>query len=254
MSRPKRHRRDNPKRSFFGRRAPSVPEPRAISTADPLFWRQLRAGSSVSLRDFQAMAEASERGLSADGIDYQISSKRAIAVRSTTGTVTSEHLLFDLTSAEQLYFLIAVIHDDLPELRVYFIAEGLIPATRAEVIEQGGTWLFNEPSDPEHFEPTKLEFARYPAVPPIIENDHEIEAEFVSAGGPLYGDYADRDGNRVPVILMEYETRVDVANPLLLIIEEGGLDAEGDSIPEGGFMTVLMGSHIDREQIEVFPE
>lgn len=258
MSPPPRSGGSKPGNGLFGRRLfrgrESKPiEPLATSTSDPNFWLQLDTGGSVSLRDFQAMAEATELGLSTDGLDYHLSDKRAIGVRSTSGTITSEHLLFDLTSTNQIYFLLAIIRGDELDLRIYFIADGLTPAVRSEVIDQGGTWFFDEPVDPKHFVPAQLEFARYPAVPPIIERDCEIEAEFVAAGGPLYGDYPDRDGKNVPVIIMEYETKMDVSNPLLLIIEEGGLDSEGDSIPEGGFMTVLMGSRISGSQIEVFP-
>jgi hypothetical protein len=238
---------------LFGRRSRAEPEPRATSTADPRFWKQLRPGGSVSLRDFQAMEEAAERGLDADGLDYQIGNRRAIEVRSAAGTAVAEYLLFDLTSADHIYFLLAVIRGDDLNLRVYFIADGLAPGPRAAVLESGGTWFFETPADPDRFVPAELEFARHPALPPIVDGGREVQAEFVSHGGALYGDYADRDGKRVPVILMEYETQDDIQNPLLLIVEEGGLDADGDSIPEGGFMTVLMGSRIDRGQVEVFP-
>ncbi len=239
---------------LFGRRSRAEPEAMATSTADPRFWRQLRGGA-VTLRDFQAMAAAAERGLDADGLDFQIARKRAIEVRSTAGTAIAEYLLFDLTSADRIEFLLAVIHGDALELRAYFIAEGLTPGPRAAVIDTGGAWLFAEPPDPDRFVPATLEFARYPAAPPIVDaGGREVEAEFVSHGSALYGDYADRDGKRVPVILVEYETRADIPNPLLLIVEEGGLDADGDSIPEGGFMTVLMGGRIDRGEVEVFPE
>ena len=240
---------------LFGRRSRAEPEAMATSTADPRFWRQLRARGAVTLRDFQAMAAAAERGLDADGLDFQIARKRSIEVRSAAGTVIAEYLLFDLTSADRIEFLLAVIHGDALELRAYFIAEGLTPGPRAAVIDAGGAWLFAEPPDPDRFVPATLEFARYPAAPPIVDaGGREVEAEFASPGSALYGDYADRDGKRVPVILVEYETRADTPNPLLLVVEEGGLDADGDSIPEGGFMTVLMGSRIDRGEVEVFPE
>lgn len=239
---------------LFGRRSRAESEPTAASTADPRFWRQLRGGA-VTLRDFQAMAAAAERGLAADGLDFQIARKRAIEVRSAADTVIAEYLLFDLTSADTIEFLLAVIHGDALELRACFIAEGLAPGSRAEVIDAGGAWVFAEPPDPNRFVPAELEFARYPAAPPLLDADgNEVEAEFVGHERALYGDYADRDGKRVPVILAEYETRADVPNPLLLIVEEGGLDGNGDSIPEGGFMTVLMGSRIDRSDVEVFPE
>lgn len=239
---------------LLGRGRRAAQEPAATSTADPRFWRQLGAGGSVSLRDFQAMAEAADRGIDADSLDYQIEHKRAIEVRSATGAVVAEYLLFDLAGAERIYFLLAVISGGgAPELRVYYIADGLTPGPRAAILDAGGTWFFEAPADPDRFVPAQLEFARYPAVPPIMDGDREVEAEFASHGGPLYGDYADRGGARVPVILMEYETQAEIQNPLLLVIEEGGLDTRGDSIPGGGFMTVLMGSRVVRSQVEVFP-
>ncbi len=239
---------------LFGRRSRHEPKGKATSTADPRFWRQLRGGA-VTLRDFQAMTDAAERGLATDGLDFQIADKRAIEVRSTAGTVIAEYLLFDLTSADTIEFLLAVIHGDALELRAYVIATGLAPSSRAAVIDSGGAWLFAEPADPNRFVPAELEFARHPAAPPLVDADgNEVEVDFVSHGSALYGDYADRDGKRVPVILVEYETRADIPNPLLLIVEEGGLDANSDSIPEGGFVTVLMGSKIDRSEVEVFPE
>ena len=240
-------------RNWLGRKSRLNSDPRATSTADPRFWQQLDASGSVSLRDFQAMAEAAERGLESDGLDYQISNKRAIEIRSSTGTVITDYLLFDLTGTDHIYFLTAVIRENDLELRVYFIAEGLTPGPRSAVINSGGTWFFEAPIDPNHFVPADLEFARHPAVPPIMDGDREVEAEFVSHGGVLYGDYPDRDGKRVPIILMEYETQASIDNPLLLIIEEGGLDTNGNAIPDGGFMTVLMGSRIDPSQTEVFP-
>lgn len=240
---------------LFGRRSRAAPEPRATSTADPRFWRQLRAGGAVTLRDFQAVAAAAERGQDTDGLDFQIANKRAIEVRSAADTVIAEYLLFDLASADTIEFLLAVIHGDALELRVYFIAEGLTPGPRAAVVDSGGAWLFAEPADPNRFVPAELEFARYPAAPPLVDaGGNKVEVDFVCHDRALYGDYADRGGKRVPAILVEYETQADIPNPLLLILEEGGLDANGDSIPEGGFMTVLMGSKIDRSDVEVFPE
>ena len=48
-------------------------------------------------------------------------------MRSTAGTVIAEYLLFDLTSADTIEFLLAVIHGDALELRAYFIAKGWNP-------------------------------------------------------------------------------------------------------------------------------
>ena len=63
-----------------------------------------------------------------------------------------------------------------------------------------------------------------------------------SATGRLYGDYNDERARlQVPALMMEYRTEQPASNPLLLVLEEGGLDADGEPVPDGGFVTLLLG-------------
>ena len=38
----------------------------------------------------------------------------------------------------------------------------------------------------------------------------------------------------------------------MLILEEGGLDSEGDAVSEGGFVSLFLGSPIDLTQMDVY--
>ena len=219
---------------------------------EPEFWRRLPVGSSVALRDFQALEEAD--GTGSGGINYEVTGKRHYTFRGAGDGVVAEYLLFDIADAETTYVLAAVLTGPHLELRVYYQPDGFQPATRATLLDHGFAWLFLEPPNPDSFIPYELEFAPHPDVPPVRDGDEEKQLQFAGAAhGPLYGDYHDERARRqVPALLMEYRTEQPASNPLLLVLEEGGLDTDGKPVPDGGFVTLLLGSPIDLSQMEVY--
>ena len=221
---------------------------------EPEFWRRLPVGSSVELRDFQALEEAHRSGTGSGGLNYEVTVRRHYTFRSAGGGVVAEYLLFDIADAETTYVLAAVLSGPHPELRIYYRPDGFQPGSRAELIDQGFAWLFLEPPDPDSYIPYELDFARHPDIPPIRDGDEEKQLQFGAVThGPLYGDYRDEQaGRQVPALVMEYRTEQPASNPLLLVLEEGGLDAAGDPVPAGGFVTLLLGSPIDLSQMEVY--
>ena len=238
----KRRRRDEPKQHH----PPDQAE----------FWRQLRTGSSVALRDFQALEEADLAGaVTGGGLNYEVTGKRHYTFRSSGGGVLAEYLLFDIADAETAYVLAAVLTGEQVELRIYYRPDGFQPGTRAALLDHGFAWLFLEPPNPDSFIPYELEFATRPDVPPVRDGDEEKQLDFHAVGhGPLYGDYYDERARlQVPALAMEYRTTQPASNPLLLVLEEGGLDADGEPVPDGGFVTLLLGSPIDLTQMDVFP-
>jgi hypothetical protein len=241
---------------FSRRRRRREPAP-IHSPAEPEFWRRLPEGSSIALRDFQALEEAELTG-GGDGLNYAVTGKRHYTFHDAGGGVVAEYVTFDLAAGETTYVLIAVCAAAATapvELRVYYRPDGFEPGTRAAVLAQGNEWLFMEPANPDSYVPYELEFARYPHVPPIRDGDEEREFTFEAVGsGPLYGEHHDaRAGRRVPALIMEYRTRQPASNPLLLVLEEGGLDLHGEAIADGGFVTLLLGSTIDLSQMDVYP-
>ena len=222
---------------------------------EPEFWRRLPMGSSVELRDFQALEEAHASGTGSGGLNYEVTAKHHYTFRGAGDAVVAEYLLFDIADAETSHVLAAVLTGPHLELRVYYRPDGFQPGTRAALIDQGFAWLFLEPPNPDSFIPYELEFAPQPDVPPIRDGDEEKELHFRAVThGPLYGDHRDEQaGRQVPALVIEYRTEQPASNPLLLVLEEGGLDADGEPVPDGGFVTLLLGSPIDLSQMDIYP-
>lgn len=240
---------------FWKRRRREEPKPQ-YAQDQPGFWRQLAVGSSVALRDFQALAEADSAGnVTAGGINYEVTGKRHYHFRSPGGGIVAEYLLFDISDAETTYVLAAVLTGEHVELRVYYRPDGFQPGNRAQLLHQGFAWLFLEPPNPDSFMPYDLDLAPHPDVPPIQDGGEEKQFDFRAVTqGPLYGDYHDeRDRLQVPALVMEYRTEQPASNPLMLVLEEGGLDPDGEPVPDGGFVTLLLGSPIDLTQMDIYP-
>ena len=240
---------------FWKRRRRDQPAPHH-APEQPEFWRRLPAGSSVALRDFQALQEADLTGAAAaGGINYEVTGKRHYTFRSSGGGVLAEYLLFDISDADTAYVLAAVLTGEHVELRVYYRPDGFQPGSRAALIDHGFAWLFLAPPNPDSFVPYELEFAPHPDVPPVQDGGEEKQLAFAATtAGPLYGDFRDERARlQVPALIMEYRTEQPASNPLLLVLEEGGLDADGEPVPDGGFVTLLLGSPIDLTQMDIFP-
>ena len=241
---------------MFWKRRRREPPAAQYNQDQPEFWRALPTGSSVALRDFQALEEADMAGSgSGGGINYEVTGKRHYHFRSPGGSVLTEYLLFDISDAETTYVLAAVLTGEHVELRIYYRPDGFQPGSRAALLDQGFAWLFLAPPNPDSFIPYDLDFAPHPDVPPIQDGGEEKQLDFHAlAGGPLYGDYHDeRDRLQVPVMVMEYRTEQPASNPLLLVLEEGGLDPDGEPVHDGGFVTLLLGSPTDLSQIDIYP-
>ena len=238
---------------MFGRKKQT--EMHVMTPDRPRFWRELIVGSSVKLRDLRPQDDPLEGGSGALVFDFEITRTRGIAVPDEAGRLFAEYILFDLQGEEINHTLLAVIVEGRLELRVYFTPEELEPATREDLVAGGMTWFFCPPADSEDFSPSELEYARYPSLPPINDEGEERQISFEGTPmGPAYGEYRIPDSNRaVSVALIEYMAMEECANPLILVLEEGGIDNMGNPLSEGGLITVMMGATIDPANIEVYP-
>ena len=208
------------------------------------------------LRDFQALEDAHVAG---DGVNYEVVGRRLYRFFAAGGgdhhRVIGEYVLFDIEAAQHTHHLVAVLGaaDGHPELRVYYRPDGFEPGNRAAVLDAGFAWLFAEPANVDDFVPYELEFAPHPDVPPIDDGGEERQLDFAaSGGGPRYGEVEEPGGHRVPVIAVEYQAKQAASNPLMLVLEEGGLDGEGDPVRDGGFVSLFLGSPIDLTQMDVY--
>ena len=245
-----------------------VSPPGTADTNDSAYWRAVKSGDFVGIRDAEAFASRLAAGGGAPGEgpvpDFTVGEVRAFAIigrgaRIPAGGAASGEFRFIelLQEGSGPLYLSLVEAEGGFELRLYFIPDGIAGGTRDELIDRGDSWLFLPPADPEDFISSELEYAPWPDVPEIEEGGVSRKVTF-GAKGPgksLYGEALD---TLAPVIITEYiaetpEGGPEVANPLLLVLEEGWMGSDGSQPAEGGYLTLMLGKVIHAGDIELYP-
>lgn len=223
-----------------------------VDKGDPRYWAAIKENDFVTLTDYQSIELAGS-----EGKDYRVKGiRRVIIPDKESGQSLAEYRFHELTSGDDrtLHLVLVRVNEDF-ELRIYYLPTGFIVGTRDQLIDQGHTWFFLPPPDPDDFVSSDLEYAPYPDVPPIEENGTMVEREFEPGGfgHPVYGSY-EIEREEVPVIITEYATHDQQAlNPLILILEERWILPDG-TIPEaGGLVTPLMGCSVLPDSVETYP-
>jgi hypothetical protein len=230
-------------------RKPKAPGPGREEAA---FWNAIALGDFVSLSDFQSLADGGGPGL-----DCRVRAIRDIALGDPdTGRSLARYRLHELevVGKAPIHFLVLSAGEDF-ELRTYFVPEGLPPGSRDQLIDAGRTWLFLPPPDPEDFVSSELEFAPFPDLPALPEAGGPVKRVWAASGfgRPVFGSYP-LAGEEVPVILAEYETEEEGAqSPLLLVLEERWMRRDGSALPEGGLVTMMLGTRVDPGSVDLFP-
>jgi len=243
------------------RNAPPGP---AFDRGEAGYWAAVKAGDFIGLRDTEAFAARLEAGGGdAPAQDYQVGEVRTFTLRgregearrpSAPGEALPVYTFIELRDegGGSLYLCLVDFGSGF-ELRLYFTPKGLLCGTRDELIDAGETWLFLPPPDPEDFKSCDLEYAPYPDVPEIEEGGVSRKLLFAAAGAgkSLYGEASDSGAS---VIITEYAAEGEgVANPLLLVLEEGWIAKDGRLVEEGGYLTLMLGKTMQPGDIEHFP-
>jgi hypothetical protein len=236
----------------------------AADSRDPAYWKGVKSGDFVGLRDAEAFDERLAEGAS-ESEDYAVGDIRTFAVLGRDKSPQGEYRFIELRGAKggSLYLTLvetgpgASAGSSGAELRLYFIPEGLACGTRDELIDAGQTWLFLPPEYHEDFKSSELEYAPYPDVPEIRDGGKSRKLAFSrsGSGASLYGEAADTGA---AVIISEYEAESPPgedppANPLLIVLEEGWMRPDGSQPEEGGYLTVMLGKVARPGDIEHFP-
>lgn len=217
---------------------------------NPEFWREIIPGSTITLTDTQAIDDSVRKGGGVSGTDYMVESVWKIMHKDRF----AEWLLFKLDDEEQELWLIAKIVDREVDLAVFFEPDEFRPGNRRDLVEQGDTWLFNEPDNPEDFEYDELEF-----VNEIIwevesgegEDLREMEVSYRMKGQRVLYGYCTHDPiqsglGRIMASVIEYRTDADYDNSELMLLELGGEHSR-----EGGLITMLIGCPINFSEVDV---
>ncbi len=188
----------------------------------PADWLLVKPGSIITVSDAQGIADSMKRGLGVKGIDYTV--KTVLRLEQLDGL--SKHLVFTLYDAEQSLTLVVKIVDDLVDLYVYFDVPGLFAGTRAELLNRNMFWLFQQPANPDHYEPAELQYAV--AIRQNVERDGK-DVEIVYNEKPQGElqckcvEIPPRSGMSAELLatLVEYRAEQPTENPEFLILETG---------------------------------
>jgi len=239
---------------------------------DPGYWKTVKTGDFIGLRDAEAFSEALAEGGSGGGADYRVGEIRRFALvgpgsprrgpvpRKPLGSGPSpgEYCFLELGDEKGACLYLALVQAESGfETRLYFIPQGLLCGTRDELIDAGSSWLFLPPPDPEDFKSSELEYAPYPDVPEI-EDDGRMRKLVFGPAGPALCLYAEADDTGAAVIIAEYAAETPTgeeapANPLLLVLEEGWIRADGSQPEEGGYLSIMLGKRVGPGDLEHFP-
>jgi len=216
------------------------------------YWTGLKGGDFLALSDTRSFQEGG-----AHGVDWRVRDIRRVAARDrATGRPLATWHIHDLERAGAGQFCLVVVEaaGDF-ELRLYFVPRSWATGSRDRLVDLGASWLFLPPPDPEDFLSSDLEYAPFPDVPPLDEGGAPTRREFALSGfgSPVYGSYA-RDGEEVPVIIVEWATAEEGApDPLLLALEERWMLPDGRVLPAGGTVSPMLGHVLAPGDVEIYP-
>jgi hypothetical protein len=119
------------------------------------------------------------------------------------------------------------IVDELIDLGLYFEVDTLQPGTRQDLVDRGALWLFQEPANPNRFDPADLRYTTTirQNLPKPGGGDEEVVYE-LKGQGELQCKYTEQPprsgmGQEGLATVVEYRTAQEVENPEFLILDIG---------------------------------
>jgi hypothetical protein len=145
------------------------------------------------------------------------------------------------------FYLFAKIVDENIDVRILNEIDWIGTGDRATLIENGNQKLFQAPVNENNFLPSELKWTE--SIEFIING---VAIPF-NKKSEIYGEaveYPKRTGLDVSFAsIVEYQAHIAVPNPEITILELGGIDPKGNSVPDGGLVIPLEGYCIDNNEI-----
>ena len=221
-----------------------------ISPYSARFWRNLKVGSTIILKDEQTLQDMIDRGETITaGRDYVL--EEAWRIRESRDVAEWQFLRIRSPHDEDATWLQVKSAGDQISAGVYFEADGFQPGNRRDLLDQNHFWVFNEPKNPASYQVLDLNYASHLYF--NLELDGEVrEVEFTKIGNQEYHGHAQadppvKDNDRMAGTVAEYETMLPVPNPRVVFFEAGLPNGDG------GLIRMLQGSEIRVSAIEVLP-
>lgn len=215
-----------------------------MNLRDPQFWRDLKVGSTITLKDEETLTRQMEAGNGLEPIDQEINKIETIVEDDNL----CEWLIFRFAGSQDL--LLVKIVDQEVNLRIYSLIKDAPTGNRQDMIDAENHWLFLEPEDPEDFELNDLDFADC-----LLSSNLGFEAEYDyhnKYDGEFYGNHTSQpQESGIGVLLatvVEYlaEDEANCPNPELLLLELG---PEEDI--NGGLIEFYEGRNINVMDLDV---
>lgn len=214
------------------------------------FWRNLKPGSTIILKDEQTLEDMIRSGESiSTGRDYLL--EEVWRIRESRDVAEWQFFRIRSPHDEDATWLLIKSAGEQLSAGVYFEADGFESGTRRELLDRNQYWVFNEPRNPAEFQLLDLNYASHLYF--NLELHGEIrEVEFAKLGnmefhGHVSADPPQRDMDRMTGTVAEYETMLPVPNPRVAFFEAGL--PHGD----GGLIRMLQGAGIRMSDLEVLP-
>ncbi len=234
-----------PAEVFHHEQAAYVPDEHATG-----YWHALTVDSIITLSDKQAISDSIEEGRGAVPRDYTVQEVWTLQEQHDQATWKLCHIADE---KQALWFLAKLVGNDL-DLRIYFDlpTAQYQPGNRRDLVTRGDLWLFQQPANPDHFTYDELHFTTEitgPAAdgqqPPVfrMKGQGELSGLLTIDGGTARQEFA---------TIVEYAADDGADNPELLLLEVGGLDLHsGEPCPDGGLITLLQGTPLGENEVEV---
>lgn len=209
-----------------------------MDKTQPEFWRSIRPGTIVVLKDERTLAKMLSEKKGTSGESFEV--PRVTVVREAHGLC--EWRLIDLDANRRL---VAKIVDKEIKLSSMSFASDWEPKRRSDLVAQQAFFLFDEPANPDNFKPSDLAFT---ATMPR-EDTHGKKFEYRKrAQGDLHGEVtqvpAASGVNRLYATIAEYSAfPQEVEEPEFMIVEFG---ATSD-----GSINFLVGSEVRMSDVDV---
>jgi len=206
-------------------------------------WTRIKKGDIITLTDEQTISDLlGKRAQAMRGLDLTVSD--VTRIKEQEGLC--EWIVVDFKENMYNLSLVLLIVEDAFDIKVMFEPDDFESASRGDLVNNGVTWLFEEPQDVDDFVPAELAYKE------VIESDtkEEGKVEFVTELGTKFGEIV---GEQTFAQVTEYMADNNVENPECIIIELGGVtpDPDEQDNPEGGFVRFLQGCTIGTNDIEL---
>jgi len=207
------------------------------------FWKGVAPGSTITLKDKQAIEDAMEKGKGMTGMDYMV--KTVYRLDELNGLAQWYLFLLD-DPGETIWVMVKIIDQEI-DFRVYFDHPQFEPGNRKDMINQENLWLFMAPDNPENFKYNDLKFTDFIE----IETDDDEVLVYRQKGFKEMHCKCELEpvtsGIKNPVAtIVEYQAEGDCENPELLLFESGGQAAS-----EGGLIRLMLGCTLRPTEMDI---